>query len=43
MIAGDMRLSLEHLQAVHATPTEIFLARQMIVLLSKLRDLEVGF
>jgi hypothetical protein len=43
MIAGDVRLELAHLQPVLATPTEIFLARQLIVVLSKLRDLEVGF
>ncbi len=43
MIAGDVRLELSRLQPVLATPTEIFLARQLIVVLSKLRDLEVGF
>jgi hypothetical protein len=42
-IAGDVRLELARLQPVLATPTEIFLARQLIVDLSKLRDLEVGF
>jgi len=43
LIAGDLRLTLSQLRAVVATPTEMFLARQMIVILSKLRDLEVGF
>jgi hypothetical protein len=43
MISGDVRLELARLQPVLATPTEIFLARQLIVVLSKLRDLEVGF
>jgi hypothetical protein len=43
LLAGDVRLQLSRLQPVLATPTEIFLARQMIVVLSKLRDLEVGF
>jgi hypothetical protein len=43
LIAGDVRLHLSRLQPVLASPTEIFLARQMIVVLAKLRDLEVGF
>jgi hypothetical protein len=43
MIAGDVRLELQKLHPVLASPTEIFLARQMIVVLAKLRDLEVGF
>jgi hypothetical protein len=43
LIAGQTRLHLASLQPVPATPTEIFLARQLIVVLSKLRDLEVGF
>jgi hypothetical protein len=43
MIAGDVRVELARLQPVLATPSEIFLARQLIVVLSKLRDLEVGF
>jgi hypothetical protein len=43
MIARDVRVELARLQPVLATPTEIFLARQLIVVLSKLRDLEVGF
>ena len=43
LIAGETRLHLARLQPVLATSTEIFLARQMIVVLSKLRDLEVGF
>jgi len=43
MIAGDVRVDLARLQPVLATPMEIFLARQLIVVLAKLRDLEVGF
>lgn len=43
LIAGDIRLDLRRLQLVLATPTEMFLARQIIVILAKLRDLEVGF
>jgi hypothetical protein len=43
LLAGDTRLRLAHLQPVLATATEIFLARQLIVVLAKLRDLEVGF
>lgn len=43
MVAGDLKLRLAKIRPVLATPTEIFLARQNIVLFSKLRDLEVGF
>lgn len=43
MIAGDLKLRFEKIRPVLATPTEIFLARQNVVIFSKLRDLELGF
>lgn len=42
-IAGELRLRLARIRPVPATPTEIFLARQLVVVQSKLRDLELGF
>jgi hypothetical protein len=36
-------LTIERLEVVPTTPTAIYLARQIIVILSRLRDLEVKF
>ncbi len=43
LVSGELRLELSRIQPVLATPTELFLARQLVVVQAKLRDLEVGF
>lgn len=43
MIDTELRLRVTRLRPVLATPTEMFLARQNIVIFNKLRELGVGF
>jgi hypothetical protein len=43
LVAGDLRTQIRRIEPVPATPTEIFLARQLVVVQAKLRDVELGF
>jgi hypothetical protein len=43
LVVGDLRTEIERIQPVPATPTEIFLARQLVVVQARLRDVELGF
>jgi predicted nucleic acid-binding Zn ribbon protein len=43
LVAGDLRSQLRRIVPAPATPTEIFLARQLVVVQAKLRDVELGF
>jgi hypothetical protein len=42
-VTGDLRLELRRIVPVPATATELFLARQLVVVQGKLRDVELGF